>query len=974
MTHASTVLSPMEAYEQIMRFAAQRGESTLRLAFHAALPQVLRPGLLHLLRLNFVPESIDDPAAESDVLFAPFCEDLGNEYYCFDRNARLQLLMHLDPAYEGDAVFRSRQVARFLLAYFDQEANNLSLSSDLVYNAYLEVERWVALAFFDEETAAIQLANAVKQSCESGEVAARIRIGGLASALSTPLAQHQKLLAYAAGVEALESGAPGRAQELLESLGDNEIQVGGVILPSLRSVLNERLQQIKESRPRERDEGLERKKEKETVESEGQEQRVEGPKERPARDQIFISYSHRDERWAKELITHFKPVAAHNINIWSDLKIRPGAAWRTEIQQAIKRARVAILLVSVDYLASDFCMDALLKLQEEAVQGEMRLTWVCVHDCLWRETQVANYQAVYDPRKPLSTLRRDQRQRALAQIGDAIAKLLQPTKAEAEAEILQPHLPETESEVAKEAVPPETRRWRRRLYVSSTYSDLAEHRRAVYDALLELGHEVFPADWAATDERTLEKALNDLVTCDAVVCIVAWRYGSIPLIPYNPTGLSIVELEYREARKLGKPVFPFVLDPNSSWPTSYMDDGDKGERVRRFRDELINERLVSLFRTPKELASLAVAALASSIPEPGLKTANREHLRRIRVFVSSPGDVRAERDLLDGVVDEINRTMGDAGSFVLQLFKWERNVIPQIDQTPQGVIDNQMPDCDVYLGILRTRFGTPTGNYGSGTEQEFRAALERFNSQGRPWISFYFYNGPVELRSREEREQYDKVCEFRDELERKGVVGRYKKTRGSRDAFVEQVRTNLTKLVRQFTDESEKADTLKDEITEGAPSPSVVESTIDTHAMTDIFISYAEEDREVARKISQLFEDGGWSVWWDRKIPAGKTWRNVLEEAMQNMRCMVVLWSANSIASEWVKEEAEEGKSQGKLVPILIESVKPPMGFLTIQAADLIGWNGNKDSPAFQRLLADMTEIIQQSREADKLKNEVPTE
>ena len=189
-----------------------------------------------------------------------------------------------------------------------------------------------------------------------------------------------------------------------------------------------------------------------------------------------------------------------------------------------------------------------------------------------------------------------------------------------------------------------------------------------------------------------------------------------------------------------------------------------------------------------------------------LKATNREQVRRIRVFVSSPNDIKAERDLLDGVVEDINRTIGEAGSFVLQLFKWERNVVPQIDQTPQGVIDSQMPDCDIYLGILRARFGTPTANYGSGTEQEFRAALERFNSEGKPWISFYFYSGPVQLRSREEREQYDKVCEFRDELERKGVVGRYKKIRGSRDAFVDQVRTTLINLVQQFIGEPEKTD------------------------------------------------------------------------------------------------------------------------------------------------------------------------
>jgi ubiquinone/menaquinone biosynthesis C-methylase UbiE len=352
-----------------------------------------------------------------------------------------------------------------------------------------------------------------------------------------------------------------------------------------------------------------------------------------------------------------------------------------------------------------------------------------------------------------------------------------------------------------------------------------------------------------------------------------------------------------------------------------------------------------------------------------LNATNREQIRRIRVFVSSPSDAKAERDLLDGVVEEINRTMGETGSFVLQLFKWERNVVPQIDQTPQEVIDSQMPDCDVYLGVLRTRFGTPTGNCGSGTEQEFRAALDRFNRQGKPWISFYFYSGPVQLRSREEREQYDKVCEFRDELELKGVVGRYKKIRGNRDAFVEQVRTSLIKLVPQFTNELEKA-----EVAQETPQPPAVEPTIadqDNEAVTDVFLSYAEEDREVAGKITKLFEDEGWSVWWDRKIPTGKAWRNVLEEVLQKIRCMVVLWSASSINSEWVKEEAEEGKAQHKLIPILIESVRPPIGFRTIQAADLVGWNGIKNSAGVPQLLADVMKMIQQTRDAEKLKNQV---
>ena len=134
--------------------------------------------------------------------------------------------------------------------------------------------------------------------------------------------------------------------------------------------------------------------------------------------------------------------------------------------------------------------------------------------------------------------------------------------------------------------------------------------------------------------------------------------------------------------------------------------------------------------------------------------------------------------------------------------------------------------------------------------------------------------------------------------------------------------------------------------------------------MADIFLSYAEEDREVARKISALLEFVGWSVWWDRRIPAGKTWRAVLEEALQDMRCMIVLWSHSSITSEWVKEEAEEGRSQGKLVPILIEPVKPPVGFRSIQAADLAHWDGSNTAPGVRQLIGDLEAVLGKPQQA----------
>ncbi len=128
--------------------------------------------------------------------------------------------------------------------------------------------------------------------------------------------------------------------------------------------------------------------------------------------------------------------------------------------------------------------------------------------------------------------------------------------------------------------------------------------------------------------------------------------------------------------------------------------------------------------------------------------------------------------------------------------------------------------------------------------------------------------------------------------------------------------------------------------------------------MADIFLSYTEKDRDEARRVAAMLESVGWTVWWDRRIPAGDTWRNVLERALERMRCMVVLWSTRSIESEWVYEEATEGRRQGKLVPVLIEAVRPPAGFREIQAADLTHWDGSLEFEGMRLLVADLERLL----------------
>lgn len=126
------------------------------------------------------------------------------------------------------------------------------------------------------------------------------------------------------------------------------------------------------------------------------------------------------------------------------------------------------------------------------------------------------------------------------------------------------------------------------------------------------------------------------------------------------------------------------------------------------------------------------------------------------------------------------------------------------------------------------------------------------------------------------------------------------------------------------------------------------------NVMADIFLSYNEKDRPRVRQLAHALERAGWSVWWDRRVPAGMTWRSLLEQELQNMRCMLVLWSSNSVKSEWVCEEATEGRLLGRLIPVFIERVRPPAGFREVQAADLVDWDGSSDFLGLQQLLDDI--------------------
>ncbi len=138
--------------------------------------------------------------------------------------------------------------------------------------------------------------------------------------------------------------------------------------------------------------------------------------------------------------------------------------------------------------------------------------------------------------------------------------------------------------------------------------------------------------------------------------------------------------------------------------------------------------------------------------------------------------------------------------------------------------------------------------------------------------------------------------------------------------------------------------------------------------MADIFLSYAREDELRAGELAAALEAQGWSVFWDRRIPAGESWRSYIGTALQTAACIVVAWSRHSVDSQWVLEEADEGRLRGILIPVMLDPVMPPRGFKEIQVADLSAWQPGQPSQRFDQLVADLRRMLarrSETRQAD---------
>jgi len=171
----------------------------------------------------------------------------------------------------------------------------------------------------------------------------------------------------------------------------------------------------------------------------------------------------------------------------------------------------------------------------------------------------------------------------------------------------------------------------------------------------------------------------------------------------------------------------------------------------------------------------------------------------LKVFVSSPSDVTSERLAVIEAIEETNRTWSDFLGVRMEAITWESHCRPGVDADVQQLINKQLPNYDIYLGILWQRFGTPTPRFGSGTEEEFEIAYRKYteNPVGIG-IMFYFKDEPVHP-SKIDSVQLAKVQEFRKQLGPKGILYWNFESVGE---FRQLIRIHLSKELQKHTHKS----------------------------------------------------------------------------------------------------------------------------------------------------------------------------
>jgi tetratricopeptide (TPR) repeat protein len=128
--------------------------------------------------------------------------------------------------------------------------------------------------------------------------------------------------------------------------------------------------------------------------------------------------------------------------------------------------------------------------------------------------------------------------------------------------------------------------------------------------------------------------------------------------------------------------------------------------------------------------------------------------------------------------------------------------------------------------------------------------------------------------------------------------------------------------------------------------------------MAKLFLSYSRKDAGRAERFTHWLEGQGHDVWRDEDdIGGGASFSSEIEKALGDCEAVLVLWSAESVKSAWVRDEAGYGRDRGKLIPLSLDGTEPPLGFRQFQSIDLSKWKGRGEPPGAERIRAAIQRV-----------------
>lgn len=299
-------------------------------------------------------------------------------------------------------------------------------------------------------------------------------------------------------------------------------------------------------------------------------------------------------------------------------------------------------------------------------------------------------------------------------------------------------------------------------------------------------------------------------------------------------------------------------------------------------------------------------------------------MKKLRIFLASPSDIQEERNVVSLVVEELQRTIGDILHVDLELIRWETHTFPDVGDDAQDVINKEIGDYDVLVGMMWKRFGTPTKRADSGTGEEFDRAYEYFKTYNRPKIMFYFRTTPFYTRDLRELSQFGKVVRFRKKLEKLGV---YLWEYNEPLEFERRVREHLIKQVHVLAQKPEEK--------VNAPK---------------LFLSYVREDINRVEPIYEALKViGRFDVWMDVKdIMPGQLWAEEITKVIRGIDFFLVFISRNTFQREgFIQKEIRMALEKDKrlpqngtaLIPVRLDPVEPVAPLNQIQWIDVFSPN-----------------------------------